>query len=150
LRWNNWYYTGLVSLLQSSVQGIQLQDTLGGGIGRNIVNRGSVFFTVYGGFAWQHINYEQAGRQAPTQQVTACLLGTQVKLFHFDKTTLAVSANLFPAISDPGRVQFDLNTSYYVKLWGQLNWNFTFYGNWDNRPPPSLRIATTERAPASA
>jgi hypothetical protein len=138
LRWNNWYYTGLVNFLQSSVQGIQLQDTFGGGIGRNIVNRGSFFFTLYGGFAWQDINYHQAVLPSPTQHVTVGLLGTQVKLFHFDRTTLAVSGNLFPAISDPGRVQFNLNTSYYVKLWGQLNWNFTFYGNWDNRPPPSF------------
>jgi Protein of unknown function, DUF481 len=135
LRWNNWYITGLVSFLQSSVQGIQLQETFGGGIGRNIVNRGSVFFTAYGGFAWQDINYHQAVLQAPTQHVTMGLLGTQLKLFRFDRTSLAVSGNLLPAISDPGRVQFNLNTSYYVKLWGQLNWNFTFYGNWDNRPP---------------
>jgi putative salt-induced outer membrane protein YdiY len=138
LRWNNWYYTGLVSFLQSSVQGIQLQDTFGGGIGRNVVNSGSALFTVYGGFAWQDINYHQAVLQAPTQHVTVGLLGTQLKLFRFDRTTLAISANLFPAISDPGRVQFNLNTSYYVKLWGQLNWNFTFYGNWDNRPPPGF------------
>jgi len=138
LRWNNWYITGLVSFLQSSVQGIQLQDTFGGGIGRNIVNKGSVFFTAYGGFAWQDISYHQTVLQAPTQHVTMGLLGTHLKLFRFDRTSLAVSANVLPAISDPGRVQFNLNTSYYVKLWGQLNWNFTFYGNWDNRPPPSF------------
>jgi hypothetical protein len=23
-----------------------------------------------------------------------------------------------------------------VKLWSKLNWNISFYGNWDNRPPP--------------
>jgi Protein of unknown function, DUF481 len=138
LRWNNWYYTGIVGFLQSSVQGIQLQDTFGGGIGRNIINRGSTFFTVYGGFAWQQINYQQSIFPAQTQQVTAGLLGTQFRLFQFSKTTLTLRANLLPAISDPGRVQFNLNTSYYVKLWGQLNWNFTVYGNWDNRPPPGF------------
>jgi hypothetical protein len=45
---------------------------------------------------------------------------------------------LLPAISDPGRVQFPLNASYYVKLCGQLNWNFTLYGNWDKRSPPGF------------
>jgi hypothetical protein len=138
LRWNNWYYTGIASFLQSSVQGIQLQDTFGGAIGRNIVNRGSMYFTVYGGFAWQQINYQQAKIPATTQDVTTGLVGTQLKLFRFNRTNLSVSANLLPAISDPGRVQFFLNTSYYVKLWGQLNWNCTFYGNWDNRPPPGF------------
>ena len=138
LRWNNWYYTGLASFLQSSVQGIQLQDTFGGAIGRDIVNRGSLYFTVYGGFAWQQINYQQARIPATTQQVTTGLLGTQLKLFRFNRTNLSISANMLPALSDAGRVQFFTNASYYVKLFGQLNWNFTFYGNWDNRPPPGF------------
>jgi hypothetical protein len=138
LPWNNWYVTGITDFLQSSVQGIQLQDTFGGGLGRNIVNTGSTFFTAYGGFAWQQISYQQLIVPARTQQVTAGLIGTQVRLFAFNKTTLAVSANLLPALSEPGRVQFTLNASYYVKLWGKLNWNFNVYGNWDNRPPPGF------------
>jgi putative salt-induced outer membrane protein YdiY len=138
LRWNKWYYTGIASFLQSSVQGIQLQDTFGGGIGRNLINRGSAFFTVYGGFAWQQINYKESIFPAQTQRVTTGLVGTQFKLFRFNRTTLTVNANALPALTDPGRLQFTLNTSYYVKLWGQLNWNFTFYGNWDNRPPPGF------------
>lgn len=138
MQWNNWYYTGLIDLLQSSVQGIQLQNSFGGGIGRNIINTGNTFFTAYGGFAWQQINYKQATPPVRTQQVVTGLVGTQVRLFRFDKTTLSVSANLLPAISQPGRVHFNLNTSYYVKLWGKLNWNFTLYGNWDNQPPPGF------------
>jgi len=138
MQWNNWYYTGLIDLLQSSVQGIQLQNSFGGGIGRNIVNTGSTFFTVYGGFAWQQINYKQATPPVSTQQVATGLVGTEVRLFRFDRTTLSVSANLLPAISQPGRVHFNLNTSYYVKLWGKLNWNFTLYGNWDSQPPPGF------------
>jgi hypothetical protein len=49
-----------------------------------------------------------------------------------------LNATFLPAVSDPGRFHFNLNTSYYVKLWGKLDWNFTFYGNWDNRPPPGF------------
>jgi hypothetical protein len=30
------------------------------------------------------------------------------------------------------------NASFYVKLLGDLKWNASFYGNWDNRPPPSF------------
>ena len=137
MQWNNWYYVGIVDLLQSSVQGIQLQNSFGGGIGRHIVNTGSTFFTVYGGFAWQQINYKPTSPER-TQQVAAGLIGTQVKLFLFDKTTLSINANLLPAISDPGRVHFNLNTSYFVKLWGKLDWNVTLYGNWDNQPPPGF------------
>ena len=38
LRWNNYYYGGLADFLQSSEQGIQLQTSLGGGIGRYLKN----------------------------------------------------------------------------------------------------------------
>jgi len=138
LRWNNWYYTGVVDLLQSSVQGIQIQSTFGGGIGRYLKNTGRTTLKVYGGFGWQRITYQQAVSQAPTQQVASALFGTSLNLFRFDRTTLAVNATVLPALSQPGRVHFNLNTSYYVKLWGKLNWTFTVYGNWDNQPPPGF------------
>ena len=137
-KWNNWYYIGILGFLQSSVQGIQGQETFGGGIGRNIVNTGSTFFTVYGGVAFQQINYKQEVVPATSEQVTAGFLGTNLRLFRFDKTTLTTSANVLPALSDPGRVQFNINTSYFVKVWGKLNWNLTFYGNWDTKPPPGF------------
>ena len=136
LRWNNWYYTGVTDFLQSSVQGIQLQSTFGGGIGRIIKNTGSTSLTLYGGFAWQRINYNEATNPSLTQQVTSGLIGSRLKLFRFDRTTLILDATFLPAVSDPGRFHFNLNASYYVKLWGKLDWNFTLYGNWDNRPPP--------------
>jgi len=138
MRWNNWTYTGVADFLQSSVQGIRLQSTFGGGIGRIIKNTGGTNFTVYGGFAWQKIAYHEAVLPSTTQQVTSGLVGTNLALFRFDRTTLTVNADLLPAISQSGRVHFDLKSSYYVKLWGKLNWNLTLYGSWDNHPPPGF------------
>lgn len=138
LPWKNWYYMGLADFLQSSVQGIQLQSVFGGGIGRNIKNTGATTFTVYGGFAWQNIDYQQGIVATPSQRVTSSLIGTSLKLYRFDRTTLTLSANLLPAVSQPGRVHWSLTSSYYVKIWGKLNWNFTFYDTFDNRPPPGF------------
>ena len=58
-----------------------------------------------------------------------------MKLFRFDRTNLNVTASLLPALSDPGRVHFNLNTSYYIKIWGKFNFNISLYGNWDTQPP---------------
>lgn len=138
MQWKNWYYTGIADFLQSSAQGIQLQGTFAGGIGRYIKNTGGTLFTVYGGVGWQQINYHQAVIAAETQHVTSGLFGTNLELFRFDRTTLKTSANVLPAISEPGRLHITLDSSYYVKIWGKLNWNITFYGNWDNRPPPGF------------
>jgi hypothetical protein len=138
LRWNNWYYTGLADFLQSSEQGIRLQTTIGGGIGRYLVNNNHASITLFGGLAWQRINYQQKILPATTQNVASALVGSQIRLFYFNRTTLSLGAYLLPAMSEPGRVHFNLNTSYYVKLWSNLKWNISFYGNWDNRPPPGF------------
>ena len=135
LRWDNWYYAGLADFLQSSVQGIQLQTSIGGGIGRYLKNNDHVVISVLGGLAWQRINYQQKILPSTTQNVAAGLIGSEVKLFYFNKTNLSISTYLLPALSEPGRVHFNLNTAYYVKLWSKLTWNISFYGNWDNRPP---------------
>lgn len=135
LPWNNWYYTGIAGFLQSTEQGIQLQSTFGGGIGRYLKNTNRAKITVAGGFAFQRINYQQSIVAAPSESVTSGWLNAQVKLYQFDRTTLTVAASLLPALSDPGRVHFNLNTAYYIKLWGDFKFNISFYGAWDTRPP---------------
>jgi hypothetical protein len=141
LRWNNWYYSGLTDFLQSTQQGITLQSTFGGGIGRYLKNNNRASISVMGGFAWQQINYQQNLLPSSTQHVTSALVSTQLNLFYFDRTNLSVNAMVLPALSDPGRVHFNLNTSYYVRLWRKFEWNFTFYGNWDNHPPRGFSSA---------
>lgn len=138
LRWNNWYYAGLADFLQSSVQGIQLQSSLGGAVGRYLKNNDRVVISVFGGLVWQRIDYQENTLPSPTQNVASGLVGSEVKLFYFNKSNLLINTTLLPAVSEPGRVHFNLNTTYYVKLWSKLTWNISFYGNWDNRPPPGF------------
>jgi hypothetical protein len=138
LRWNNWFYAGTVSFLQSSVQDINLQTTLGGGIGRYLKNTNRASIYVLGGLGWQNANYGQNPDDQGTQNTAVGFVATEVKFFKFKKTNLDVSASLLPSISDPGRVHFNTNATYYVKIIQDLSWNFSFYGSWDSRPPITL------------
>jgi len=138
MRWNNWYYKGTANFLQSSEQGIDLQSTFAAGIGRYLRNTNHVSITLTGGFAYQRISYQQTVLVAPAENVTSAWISGQAKLFKFDRTNLLVTASLLPALSDPGRVHFNVNTSYYIKIWGKFNFNVSFYGNWDTRPPPGF------------
>jgi len=135
LPWNNWYYGGVADFLQSTEQGIQLGATIGAGIGRYLTNNEHAKISLFGGAAWQRINYQQNILPSATQNVAAALVGSEVNFFYFNKTSLTINATLLPALSEPGRVHFNLNTSYYVKFWRNLTWNISLYGNWDNRPP---------------
>ena len=135
LRWNNWFYAGITDFLQSSEQGIDLRTNLGGGVGRYLKNTNRANIWVLGGLAWQNTRYSQSvGEQGP-QNVAAALIAGQAKFFAFNKTNLTINGDVFPALSQSGRVYTNTTVTYYVKLFGGLNWNISFYGNWDNQPP---------------
>ena len=138
LPWNNWFYAGLGTFLQSSEQGINLQSTLGGGIGRYLKNTNRASISVVGGAAWQETNYQTSIAPLGRQEVASALVAADVRLFRFNKTNLSATATVLPALSEPGRVRFDTNATYYIKLFSNLSWNVSFYGNWDTRPPPGF------------
>jgi hypothetical protein len=135
LPWNNYFYSGLGSFLQSSAQGITLQTTIGGGLGRYLKDTNQTKISVLAGVAWQGTNYQPSIVSVGNQNLAAAVVSADVNLFRFSKTNLSVTATLLPALSEPGRIHFNTNASYYVKLFSNLKWNVSFYGNWDNRPP---------------
>jgi hypothetical protein len=138
MRWSNWFYSGTGSFLQSSVQGIDLQTTLDGGVGRYLRNSNKAIFYVVGGFAWQNTQYRSYAVRQSAQNAAAGVVAAELKIFRFKKTDLDVTASVLPGISQPGRVRVNTNASYYIKVFGDLSWNLSFYGNWDNQPPSTL------------
>jgi hypothetical protein len=135
VRRTNWYYSGFGGLLHSAVQGIDLQTTFGGGIGRFFKNTNRTRLSVLGGIAWSSTAYHAGSVPVERQEVYGGVIASELKVFFFKRTNLSLNASLVPAISDPGRVRFDTDASYYLKLFKNLNWNLSFYGNWDTRPP---------------
>ncbi|HEV2731551.1 MAG TPA: DUF481 domain-containing protein [Terriglobales bacterium] len=138
LPWNNWFYGGIGAFLQSSEQGIALQSTIGGGIGRYLKNTNRRSISVVMGPAWQNTDYKQSGVSVNKQNLAAAIFYAEAQLFKFSKTNFDATAAVLPALSDPGRVRFNTNASYYIKIISDLKWNVSFYGNWDNRPPPGF------------
>ena len=139
LRWDNWFYAGEGGLLQSSEQGINRQASIGGGIGRYLVNTNRSAIYLLGGFAWQRTDYAPSVFVSGAQNVATAMISGGVKFFRFNKTNISFTGTVFPAISQPGRVYSNLNAAYYIKLSGSLSWNVSFYGNWDNQPPPTFQ-----------
>jgi hypothetical protein len=138
LPWKNYFYGGLGSFLQSSVQDIHLQTTVGGGIGRYFKNTNRTRVSVLAGLAWQSVSYQESALAIPTEESAAGLVATDVRVFVFKRTNLSVRAYLVPSISENGRVRFNTNASYYLKLFRNWSWNLSFYGNWDTRPPANF------------
>ena len=135
LPWKNYFYGGMTSFLQSSVQGISGQTTFGGGLGRYIKNTNRARISLLAGAAWQTTKYEPAAVSIAAQQVGAGLVATDMRVFIFKKTNLSLRANVMPSLTNERRVRFNSNASYYLKMFRNLSWNFSFYGNWDTNPP---------------
>ena len=135
MRWNNWFYEGVGTYLQSSEQGILSQATAGGGIGRYLKNTNLARIGVVAGLAGQNTQYQQ---DITSQNLTTGLLVANLQFFRFNKTNGDLNAVLLPVLSQPGRLKFNMNATYYVKLIGNLSWNVSIYGSWDNRPPNTL------------
>jgi hypothetical protein len=135
MRWKNWYYSGFASGLQSSEQQISLQTNLGGGVGRYLKKTSNVRVAVVGGFVWQETNYESEVSTATIEDMLGVMLLGSVNYVKFKKTTLTLTVNAIPSLTETGRFYFNTNASYFLKIFGQVNWNLSFYGNWDTRPP---------------
>jgi hypothetical protein len=138
LRRSNWFYSGLGGFLQSSQQSIQLQTSLGAGLGRYITNSHRSRISVIGGFAWQGTKYAGDNASFGEHKLVAGYAAAGVQIFRFKKTTLDLAVSTFPAISELGRVRTYVNSTYKIQVINNLWWNFTFYGNWDNKPPAGL------------
>jgi Protein of unknown function, DUF481 len=138
MRWNNYFYGGVGGFLQSAEQGIAGQTLLGGGVGRYFKHTNQTTFSVLGGVAWQNTKYKQSVVPIATQNVASALLDANLDLYRFNKTDLSLNALLLPAVSEPGRVFFNTNASYYIKITGNLSWNISVYGSFDTRPPGNL------------
>jgi hypothetical protein len=140
LPWNNYFCAGLAGFLQSTPESIKLQTMVGAGFGRYLRNTNRARISLLGGLALENTQYNRVIASPGNQNLTAALIAADVRLFRFSKTNLSVTSIFRPAISagDRGRVRFNTNVSYYIKLIDNLSWNISFYGDWDTRPPAAI------------
>ncbi len=134
LRWNTWFYSGAFSGLQSTEQSITFQGSVSGGIGKYFKDTSTLKISMTGGAAYQATTYT-SDISGNSEDVIAALIAGRLSYVKFKKTSLSVNANVLPALNDLGRFYFNANASYFVKLFGAVNWNLSFYGNWDTQPP---------------
>ena len=91
--------------------------------------------TVAGGIVYQSTAYESSVTTATSEEmVGAMLLGTY-NFVRFKRMSLTAKADVIPSFTDLGRFYFNANASYFLKLFGTINWNLSLYGNWDTQPP---------------
>ncbi len=134
----NSFVGALSDFLHSSQQDLTLRTTLGGGYGRFLKRTTNSSLAWLGGVAYIHESFDTATAK-PTNQSMEALAGLQYDYLRFDFGELDSQVQIFPGLTDAGRIRITTNNSLSIKLRNNFYLQFTFWDNYDSRPPTTAR-----------
>jgi hypothetical protein len=129
-----WLAGGIVSLLKSNQQELDLRSSYGGFIGRKLVQTDRTSLLLLGGAAYTHERYFPQAGTAPASNAES-LAGLTFSTFRFKTVDINSQILVFPSLSDPGRVRMASQSNLEIELFRNFVWIFQFYENFDSRPP---------------
>jgi putative salt-induced outer membrane protein YdiY len=128
-------FVGNISdFLISNQQGINLRQTYGGGYGRYFLRTNTTQLSWLGGAVYVREAYNPADGQSPNDQNCEGLLRLDYNWFRFNISDLKTTLQIFPGISDAGRVRTNLNTNYSIKFTHDLGLQLNLWDSFDSRP----------------
>jgi hypothetical protein len=134
----NSYLMALSDFLHSSQQDLTLRTTLGGGYGRYLKRTTNSNLSWLAGVAFINESFDtRAGR--PSGQSAEALVGLQYSLIRFNFGEFDSQLLTFPGLSDTGRIRVTTNNSLTIKLRNNFHLAFTFWDNFDSRPPATAK-----------
>lgn len=135
----NLFVGNILSFLTSSQQSLDLRTTAGGGLGRYLVHNNRTEFSVLAGGVYTRELYDPSSGIEPKQNNAEILLGTSISWFRFDRADFKTTLEVYPSMSDWGRVRLNLNSSLSIKFAHDLYLKFSLWDTFDSHPPVSAR-----------
>jgi len=129
-----WYAGGLLDLLRSDQQSLDLRATAGALLGRNLRQTERTRISVFGGLAVSRDKYSAELDRSRTTNADA-LAGLEFNTFRFTTTDISSRLLLYPSLTTPGRTRMQFNADLRLKLVKDLYWGFHLYENFDSKPP---------------
>lgn len=144
---NRWYVGGLLDFLRSDQQSLKLRTSVGGLIGRNLVQTDHTRFSLFGGAVGTRENYSVTLGKPETTNGDG-LAGVDFATFRFSRTDIRSRLSFFPSFTTPGRMRMQATTDLRYKIVKDLWLGFHVYENFDSKPPVradknDLGISTT-------
>jgi hypothetical protein len=134
----NSFLSALSDFLHSSQQDLNLRTTLGGGYGRYLKRTTNSNLSWLGGIVYIHESFSTTAAQ-PSDQNMEAVLGLQYNLARFNFGEFDSQLLTFPGLSDAGRFRLTTNNSLTIKLRNNFHLSFTFWDNFDSRPPVTAK-----------
>ena len=130
---NRWYWAGIIGAEENTELGIKLRTSFGGGIGNNFIQTNVNWLS---GLAGLTLNREWFIDSTKAKYNIEGLLNSNYQLFIYDhpKVSLETSLNIFPGITDFGRIRSNLDVNLDWEIFLDFYWVISFYFNYDNKP----------------
>jgi hypothetical protein len=131
--WKRWFFTVVGRFETNESLGLTLRSQVGGAVGPRLVNTNRAQLAVGAGVV---VNDERGVDVEPTQNVEALLLfGWSFFTYDRPKTTLDVTTQYYPSLSDPGRHRLQFDAAVKQELLKDFFVSASGYNTYDSRPP---------------
>ncbi|MCK6621189.1 MAG: DUF481 domain-containing protein [Calditrichaceae bacterium] len=129
-----WIASALTEAQQNSELGLELRLSLGGGVGKNFIQTNDALFQAGAGAL---VNREWASNSESETYNLESLAGLRLEKFRYDspQLNLTTTLNIFPSLSDLGRVRLEFDTQLKWEIFKDFFWSLTLYDSYDNKPP---------------
>ena len=134
----NSYLLALSDFLHSSRQDLTLRTTLGGGYGRYLKRTTNTNLSWIAGVVFVNESFDVTAAQ-PTDQSAEALVGLQYSVIRFNFGEFDSQLLTFPGLTDTGRIRVTTNNALTIKLRNNFHLAFTFWDNFDSRPPATAK-----------
>jgi hypothetical protein len=131
-------YMGLLGFQHNGEQDLDLRTTVGAAVGHNFKMTNNSLVMAFGGADWNSEHYGSEATSGQTGNSAEAVVGANVSFFRFRTTNFVVNTNVYPSLTDLGRVRLDLNAAVKLRLAKRLYWSLSYYLNYDSRPPQDL------------
>lgn len=128
-----WFWAGRVGAEENTELGIKLRTSLSGGIGKYFLQTNIHWMN---GLAGISLNREWFIDSTEASNNVEGYLTAQYLLFIYDhpKISLETTFNIFPGITDFGRIRSNLDVNLDWEIFLDFYWVFTLYFSYDNKP----------------
>ncbi len=141
--WNKrWFTNSNLTFDQNDELGLNLRTAIGAGGGRYVTQSNTMLLFWEGGLQVSRENLIAEDDDTDSLEATFAV-NWDWFLFEDPELDWSTRLQIFPSLTERGRVRGELDTTLSWEIIGNLKWAFSLYGSWDNQPQ-SVAGATSD------
>ena len=133
---NRWFTNGSLAAEQNDELGLTLRTSFGGNIGRYLVQSNSMLWSLEAGLQVAREDLVAEPEDVDSLEATFVLKWDWF-LFQNPELDWSTEIEIFPSITESGRVRGEADTSLSWEIIGDLKWGVAIYSSFDSQPQSS-------------